>query len=852
MATVAEECRRSTEGKIIVAEEIRGTVGCRRGDRAFIAATSQVDGQLQQRQQVAGKMGTAKESKGKAGGRWRVGAFVATVLLMMLAEAEGAEDSAGGRSGWEDGSTLSWIVAALCGGAAMWMGWVWQRRRGNSEGRRIEGGAAATIWRGGRRRNRRRSQRSVQHSGGWVRRRHKARMRYCKREDRRRKGRARSRRRQRRRRGRRKKRSRRRAVRGHNGVVGWKQMAGIVMLLIAVGGMQQAMAMETETGGTGPQGGMGEVMGAAAVALAAAGHSQGRTRRGGRIKMREIVDSDSDRSSSEDTEDSEDEGDDGARQEEEKTEEDKVKDRGYCTSSSQADGAWSAADEERWAGDNMDATTKKRGMVFNFLNPRRLCKVEGEEEEATMWARMKRLRADIVGLSDVGTVSDKKQWGQYGDSSGKAVKKARKWGGDHMRWLHAEGIEMERGAEGSKLTEGGVHTGVHERWRHRVTNYIEDGRGWGRFSGFVLQGAAGYDRYLVVITVYLPAKDTAAWRLQDAMLQTLRKEGAVGIETNPAAQALRDLHDVMFKQMTYQKRQVKFVVGGDFNMRWGAHHAEGPHGSIQSFAEGLELVNATRHRWEKQFWTCQGNAQGGGATLTAIDHILVSKVLANDGGILGIGVLQKEIVNSSDHRMLCMVLDPSPWLKITVNAMRLQKKQRKERRPKLMLKDEEQLLRYQQAVVQLWEEGKIAEQVRNLQATVVSAQEQGLAWGEDDEMVQRQMEQTMLAAVEALLQAHKATLGSATKTPKVRARRKQTGGEQVKQVSKRLRLLNNMLQSYDRRDLYSARKLSKAYGRTVGMDLGVHTRDGDTGGTESERKSKHTVAAMGIQSKEKN
>ena len=259
------------------------------------------------------------------------------------------------------------------------------------------------------------------------------------------------------------------------------------------GGAWSAIAMDTEAGGIGLHGDASEAIGVAAAGVAAAAQMQNRVRRGGRIRRREVVDSGSDRSSSEDTEDSGDEDEQEAQKEKEEGEEDRVRDRGFCTNCCQTEKVWAAADDEKWAGDNMDEATKKRGMVFTFLNPRRLCKVDGEAEEAKMWSKMKKLRADVVGLSDVGTVSEASMGSnkvigrQWKESSGKAAKKAKKWGGDLMKWTHSEGIEMDRGTEGSKLTEGGVHVGVLERWRHRVVNFIEDNRGWGRFSGFVLR-----------------------------------------------------------------------------------------------------------------------------------------------------------------------------------------------------------------------------------------------------------------------------------------------------------------------------------------------------------------------------
>ena len=144
------------------------------------------------------------------------------------------------------------------------------------------------------------------------------------------------------------------------------------------------------------------------------------------------------------------------------------------------------------------------------------------------------------------------------------------------------------------------------------------------------------------------------------------------------------------------------------------------------------MVNAVQQRWGEQFWTFAGAE-------TAIDHVLVSKTIANEG-LLAAGVLQGEPLNRSDHRMVCIAIDPSPWLRIGADA-KMPRKRRKMRVPKLQLKGADkigsQVSIFQQKLVADWEAAGMTQRVRDLEALVLTRKKEGVEWGKDDMDLQR-------------------------------------------------------------------------------------------------------------------
>ena len=59
-------------------------------------------------------------------------------------------------------------------------------------------------------------------------------------------------------------------------------------------------------------------------------------------------------------------------------------------------------------------------------------------------------------------------------------------------------------------------------------------------------------------------------------MEDLNRLKAKGIEKDPKAQCLRDIHDELYPMMMAKTGKVAFVVMGDFNMQWGAVNGGGP------------------------------------------------------------------------------------------------------------------------------------------------------------------------------------------------------------------------------------------------------------------------------------
>ena len=143
-------------------------------------------------------------------------------------------------------------------------------------------------------------------------------------------------------------------------------------------------------------------------------------------------------------------------------------------------------------------------------------------------------------------------------------------------------------------TEGGTWMGIEEGMRGRCGRFFEDHRGWGRYAGCEVQGGAGWHRHMVVIAVLGPGRDDAAgsaWVVQMEQMKILKKEGHSGVMEDPGTQLLKDLHDLLFKQLLNKKEDVAVVMGGDFNRKWSECNSGGPLSTLKGFAESLGLVN---------------------------------------------------------------------------------------------------------------------------------------------------------------------------------------------------------------------------------------------------------------------
>ena len=221
-----------------------------------------------------------------------------------------------------------------------------------------------------------------------------------------------------------------------------------------------------------------------------------------------------------------------------------------------------------WAGDDVRTVGKGKGMCVTTLNLRRFGSGPTSfEDQHILFRGIKAMGADFAGFADVGTSAGRQGNGdvEVNTTAGNAIDRAgRWWGGRHMTWCHGQGLRGLRGSCGD-LPEGGVGLGVSSAWRARVGLKLHDTRGWGRYAGVVLEGAHLWNRAVAIIQVYAPSRGGATWKRQQALMDEMRGR-ETGIESDPGAQFLRDLHDLLLPMMLAKKRGVAFAVMGDFNM----------------------------------------------------------------------------------------------------------------------------------------------------------------------------------------------------------------------------------------------------------------------------------------------
>ena len=111
----------------------------------------------------------------------------------------------------------------------------------------------------------------------------------------------------------------------------------------------------------------------------------------------------------------------------------------------------------------------------------------------------------------------------------------------------------------------------------------------------------------------------------------------------------------------------------DFNIAWEQTRGTGVWSSLKAFAERCGLVNAGVHKFGPVLpWTYQS-----GRHTSAIDHVLVSRKLIKDGCMLQMGVWQEGTVNDSDHKVVVVELDLTPYLRVTDRGMRTPRPKRK-------------------------------------------------------------------------------------------------------------------------------------------------------------------------------
>ena len=273
-------------------------------------------------------------------------------------------------------------------------------------------------------------------------------------------------------------------------------------------------------------------------------------------------------------------------------------------------------------------------------------------------------------------------------------------------------------------------------------------------------------------------------------------------------------------------------------MVWHAAGAGGPFSSLNGFAESLGLVNAVEARHGKLFWTYAPAA-------TAIDHVLVSKQLATSGGVVAAGVWQGAQLNNSDHRMVAVQLDVTPWLKLTMAKARLTKPPRKAHPARIRLDAHDKVLTYQQEVLRLWDAGGLESCLAELQQRVNGWWGGGGVWGEPGEDLLVAMDDLMTQALGVLDAARQKAFGGSQSGSKVRAKRKQPGGPEARLVTRRLmalhRIRNDALQGHRG----WARRGGIKYRDKYGWEgIGVPDHLGSSGGGRPGRKEREWQAFL--------
>ena len=489
-----------------------------------------------------------------------------------------------------------------------------------------------------------------------------------------------------------------------------------------------------------------------------------------------------------------------------------------CDASS-SDGEDAEADRRQggWVGDNMHVV-QRTGTRFMFMNTRRLkTGPHGQRLRSEIWQTAKDTHSSFVGLSDVGTESSKCSRGYKAIhcSSGQERRAAmREWGGDKMYWTHSEGIPGDRGTKIMPLPEGGVHQAVRSEYCARIGHGAGDSRGWGRYSRCELEGGTGWNRRVVWYQIMAPVPSNKPGSMWQRQLREMRKEMAKGVsmERTPWDQFCKDIHTEITNLMSCTKRGWAIIMTGDFNIAWGQTRGTGVWSSLEALAERCGLAHAAIHKFGRVLpWTYQS-----GKNETAIDHVLVSRKLVTDGCLLRMGVWQGGTVNDSDHKVIVVELDLTPYLRITDRGMRTPRPKRKWVESKLRLSDKEQLLQYQVAVVRRWEEVGLKAKLEHVHKVVANWIAGGGIWGQTDTEVQQSMDGLMSDALQQLRKAKGEVAGAGRwNANKTRRHFKYPRSDEARKTVRKIGMLQRSVRSWNsaHRSKATLKQCAKDYAR---------------------------------------
>jgi hypothetical protein len=128
-----------------------------------------------------------------------------------------------------------------------------------------------------------------------------------------------------------------------------------------------------------------------------------------------------------------------------------------------------------------------------------------------------------------------------------------------------------------------------------VVAKIKDPRGWGRWSGVVIQGKDhnGESGKLAVVSVYLATESSnfnSMWQSQK------RKMDEMGmVDSNPRLRALEDLREMRTKIIA-KHGNCEFIITGDWNFNPTATTHAKTQKSTEALLSQYDLVNP-QHAW---------------------------------------------------------------------------------------------------------------------------------------------------------------------------------------------------------------------------------------------------------------
>ena len=314
-----------------------------------------------------------------------------------------------------------------------------------------------------------------------------------------------------------------------------------------------------------------------------------------------------------------------------------------------------------WVGSNMDRAEVKEGHVrLMALNPRVMAQhAQGLRDQQALWVRAASLSAEVVLLPDDGLVDPTLKQPKSTLVKAKALA-AEAWGQRGLMWTHDQGQPGVR-----RTAVGGASLVVADTVASIQAQHIGDGRGWGRYSGRVLEGKD--HRRLIVLTIHFPCETSgegSAWQTQ---LRAMKAIAGDDRKANPFLQAVYDLQNTVAALMSATKSQqlregTHLIMMGDFNARYDTTPGDSTSDkrateALQSMARMLGLEEAM-HMLHPDCRPCtylQSDKQD--ANRSWIDFALVSKELLVQGLVTEAGVLQHEQLAGTDHRAYVIEVD---------------------------------------------------------------------------------------------------------------------------------------------------------------------------------------------------